>query len=375
MPVKLSIVTAVYNAEKFIGHMIESVINQPHKPELLIINDGSTDMTQNICEMYSNKYPSIRVIKTENKGAGAARNIGIRNAKGEYILFLDADDLLLYESINNSFIELLNECFYKGVDIISTARSRIDLNLTDKPVITRPQAVDEIVSHMPNLEFWTCIYRKEYLLQKGISFFEYKEQDIESAFRWRAFSATKNVVVNPAYSFYLQRNNPISNVHTWNYYRLYRIKATVYHTLVLECKENINLHDDIPFLQYLMIDSLYGYVKCTRKHGMEFVPEVKSTIKCLEEFFRCREKGVHLSLPIHFVNYKKVIKYFYKTLYLNLFLHCNSLINATKKCEGGVTHKSLPFEIEHWDIIRKRWMKVSEYIHKICASITDEMYY
>ena len=80
----LSIVTPAYNAGKFIEQMIESVLIQPEQVELIIVNDGSTDETEDVCEKYTNRYKNIKVIHTLNRGAGAARNLGLMNAGGVY---------------------------------------------------------------------------------------------------------------------------------------------------------------------------------------------------------------------------------------------------------------------------------------------------
>lgn len=173
--------------------MIESVFAQPYQVELVIVNDGSKDNTQSICTKHAQSNGNICIIETENRGAGAARNLGIKVAKGDYIVFLDADDLLLCGSIDKALCKFLHESLENGVDIISTARNKIDMNLFDRPVITLPQNVDTIVGHIPDLEFWTCIYRRKYLMEKEIYFFEYREQDVESAFRWRCFANTTNI--------------------------------------------------------------------------------------------------------------------------------------------------------------------------------------
>ena len=91
----VSIITPMYNSEKFILKTIESVINQTYSNwELLLIDDGSIDNTIQIVEDFKQKYSNIKLIQNlTNLGAAQSRNKGILEAKGEYIAFLDADDL------------------------------------------------------------------------------------------------------------------------------------------------------------------------------------------------------------------------------------------------------------------------------------------
>src|SRR5579875_322194 len=89
----ISIIIPLYNAEKYIIETIDSALQQSYKNiEIIIIDDGSTDSSFNVAETY--KSDNIIVVKQENKGASAARNHGLKLAKGEYIQFLDADDIL-----------------------------------------------------------------------------------------------------------------------------------------------------------------------------------------------------------------------------------------------------------------------------------------
>lgn len=99
----VSIIIPVYNAEKFLKKCIESVISQSYeKIELILVNDGSTDNSETICNEYTLIDKRIRVISQKNKGPAAARNTGIRHATGTMVFFLDADDF-----IDNKAIEVL----------------------------------------------------------------------------------------------------------------------------------------------------------------------------------------------------------------------------------------------------------------------------
>lgn len=91
----ISIITPAYNAENFICETIESVQKQTYKDwELIIVDDCSTDYTNVVAKEYAEKDPRIKVIKApKNGGVAAARNIGLENATGDYIAFVDSDDL------------------------------------------------------------------------------------------------------------------------------------------------------------------------------------------------------------------------------------------------------------------------------------------
>lgn len=91
---EVTVVVPIYNVERFIRDTINSVLNQSYKDfELLLIDDDSPDASLEICKSFSD--PRIRIISQENRGLAGARNTGIRNAKGQYIAFLDGDDLWL----------------------------------------------------------------------------------------------------------------------------------------------------------------------------------------------------------------------------------------------------------------------------------------
>ncbi len=91
----VSIVIPVYNAEKYLSECLESVIGQTYKDiEILLINDGSTDKSGEICEQYAKKDARVKVVNKKNEGVSAARNDGIELAKGEYISFIDSDDVV-----------------------------------------------------------------------------------------------------------------------------------------------------------------------------------------------------------------------------------------------------------------------------------------
>jgi glycosyltransferase involved in cell wall biosynthesis len=95
----VSIIIPVYNSEKYLGECIESAINQTWPNcEIIVIDDGSTDDSLNVARQYAT-HPDVNIIRQKNKGAAGARNTGLKEAKGDYIQFLDADDLLSPDKI------------------------------------------------------------------------------------------------------------------------------------------------------------------------------------------------------------------------------------------------------------------------------------
>jgi teichuronic acid biosynthesis glycosyltransferase TuaG len=103
----VSIIMPAYNAEKFIEESIESVINQTYANwELLIVDDGSTDATKNRIESFCKQDGRIKCFRQPNGKQGKARNLALSQARGEYIAFLDADDLWLPEKLELQLVEI-----------------------------------------------------------------------------------------------------------------------------------------------------------------------------------------------------------------------------------------------------------------------------
>jgi len=119
---KVSIIVPVYNHERYIGNAIESVINQTYPNfELILVNDGSTDGSLDVCERYAKKDSRIQIISQRNQGRSRARNTGICRASGEYMGLLDSDDMMKHRKIELQLQILQNknvDVVYSSVDVI-----------------------------------------------------------------------------------------------------------------------------------------------------------------------------------------------------------------------------------------------------------------
>ena len=116
----ISVIVNVFNGEKYIKKCLDSIINQTYKDlEILIIDDGSIDSTLSICKKYKDKR--IRIISGKNIGISLSRNIGLDNARGDYLFFVDSDDYIekdtikyLYDNIKKYNLDMTT-C--KSVDV------------------------------------------------------------------------------------------------------------------------------------------------------------------------------------------------------------------------------------------------------------------
>ena len=121
----ISVIVPVYNVEKYLEKCIESILNQTYKNiEVILINDGSTDKSGEICEELVQRDIRVKVIHKKNEGLSSARNEGIEKAIGEYIAFLDSDDYIIPESYE--YLYKLSQKYY--ADIVSANFKRIDEN-------------------------------------------------------------------------------------------------------------------------------------------------------------------------------------------------------------------------------------------------------
>lgn len=179
---KLSIIVPVYNVEKYIEKCILSLLNQTYKNlEIILIDDGSTDKSGKICDIYSEKDERIKVIHKNNEGVGKARNTGIKSATGKYITFVDPDDWVdveAYENIISKFNNEVEAVFYSNVEEYEPE--------TGREVIVREPDVSGIVSGKDALthaitksrfgyytSVWNKVFIRESILNINIYFENY----------------------------------------------------------------------------------------------------------------------------------------------------------------------------------------------------------
>lgn len=168
----ISVIVPVYNVQNYLNKCIESIISQTFKDlEIILVNDGSTDKSGEICDFYTKKDNRIKVIHKKNGGLSDARNCGLEIAQGEYIAFLDSDDWIdenlystLYELINrfNADIAMCNfERVYEEDEILNHSEKSMER------VYSNIEVLENIYtdSHDQMIVAWNKLYKK-YLFNK-----------------------------------------------------------------------------------------------------------------------------------------------------------------------------------------------------------------
>lgn len=128
--IKISTVIPVYNIEKYLNYCIDSVFNQTYKNvQIVLLDDGSNDSSPELCDRLAKQYSNIIVVHKHNKGASDTRNIGLKVAEGEYVHFVDSDDLVHNDLI---YARLVNNELKCEPDIVFSRRIRYNENLSEE---------------------------------------------------------------------------------------------------------------------------------------------------------------------------------------------------------------------------------------------------
>lgn len=151
--VKVSVIIPVYNVQDYLEETLNSILNQSLREiEILAINDGSTDKSFEILEIYRKKDRRIKIISQENQGQSIARNKGIDLSKGEYIYFMDSDDLIELNLLEDCYkLSILNKLDFLFFDALSFSENFEKEKLKDY-VYDREGLVEEVMSGKKYLE-------------------------------------------------------------------------------------------------------------------------------------------------------------------------------------------------------------------------------
>ena len=162
---KATIIIPVYNSEKYIKRCMESILSQIDETfEVLLINDGSNDRSEDIIDSYAKKYPGIvRVISKKNEGTAKTRNLGIREARGEFIFFIDNDDF-----VDDGYFKRFINAIDEKSDIVVGGYRRVK----DKKVRFQSFPKNSSWYKFTVVAPWAKIYKREFLLKNDISFLD-----------------------------------------------------------------------------------------------------------------------------------------------------------------------------------------------------------
>lgn len=182
--VRVSVIIPVFNAEKYLQDTLESVMNQTFRDiEILCVDDGSTDRSLEIMQSCSSMDSRIKILHQKEKSAGAAlaRNLGLEAASGEYVIFLDADDLFEPDLIEASYqvakdknadAVTFGACFYHSnthMDLYEPAW-RIDSIFLENETIN-PMDYPTTLFQKFKGSAWVYLFRRQYIAEKNISFY------------------------------------------------------------------------------------------------------------------------------------------------------------------------------------------------------------
>jgi glycosyltransferase involved in cell wall biosynthesis len=219
----LSIIIPAFNVEEYISKTLYSLVKQNEKNfEIIIIDDGSKDKTYEIASniLVESEFSNYRIIKKENGGVSSARNKGLLEANGDYVVFLDGDDFVSDDFVY-TLITTIKE--YKDNEIICWAYNKVDennlilSNFFDKYNSTQSAFCnDEILRLISNnkLGIWTgsVAYNKKFLTTYKLVYTEGCINGEDQEFIYKCLSrATKVHFINKVLSFYLYRKNSITN--------------------------------------------------------------------------------------------------------------------------------------------------------------------
>lgn len=216
----ISIIIPVYNSEKYIKECLDSLIIQTFSEfEIICVDDGSTDNSYNILQQYKEKDNRISVFKQKNQYAGAARNYGIKKAKGKYLLFLDADDFFcktlleeLWEKAESRQTEILifDAHLYDNElkKVVNTEWKAITTDTLEENIYSS-KAISEVVFNFTISAPWNKLFLREFILRNDL-WFQCIQRTNDLYFVYASLSYADRISIYNKKLVYYRVNNKLS---------------------------------------------------------------------------------------------------------------------------------------------------------------------
>lgn len=208
----VTIIIPIYNAERYIDRCIKSILHQSfNKWELLLVDDGSTDRSNEICEKYALQDNRIKVLHKENGGVSSARNYGICHSRGKWLTFIDIDDY-----VQDNFLEILIKEATDADLIVSGAHY-----INDKISFLPPDQLIEISSDLPFLDeqlcsiylmtCWAKLFKRAFIINEDLRFNSSLRigEDTDFVLRYLKYTTTIRFVHIPGYCYNDEEKNKL----------------------------------------------------------------------------------------------------------------------------------------------------------------------
>ena len=288
---KISVIIPVYNVEKYLEQCLDSVINQTYKNlEIICINDGSTDNSLTLLEEYAKKDKRIKIISKENEGLSATRNLGVREATGKYVFFLDSDDWLEL----TCFEDLFNAIESNKADLCVYGLTRFDetdnkyivpdnyFNLSCYQNVLNKQICTYLDIKNSLFRRWESVlklYKRDFLVQNNIVFTE-KVLFEDIFFHVQSVLSAKSICFcdKKLYFYRVNRPSSIMNVSKSNVKLLDIFRAFEDIKHLLERKNIDTLNEE--FVEFMFKQMNFHYSRCsTEELKNTFADKVKGFVE------------------------------------------------------------------------------------------------
>lgn len=224
-----SIIIPIYNVEKYLRQCIDSVLAENFLDcEIILVNDGSPDGCGEICDEYANKFSHIKVIHKHNGGLSDARNAGIKEAKGDYLIFLDSDDYWI--NINKNQKNYIGEGILSDLKLLTNDKIDLilhpssdnirkipkEISFTNNDFINNFEALVKSNYYVSNA--WTKIVRREIIIKNNLFFPKgYIHEDLPYSLALARFVKTFAIYNNPFYQYRVLDDSISHNIKYKNF--------------------------------------------------------------------------------------------------------------------------------------------------------------
>ena len=285
---KVSVIIPVYNVKEYVEKCVETVIKQTYSNlEIILVDDGATDGSGEICDKLACKDQRIEVIHKKNGGLSDARNAGLKVVTGEYYLFVDSDDWI---SVN--MVKRLVDCAEKeDADIVSCGffdvmKDEI-INIPDNldvQNLNREEALKSILEGQIRDYAWNKIYKRQVF--DGLSYPVGRNYE-DMATTYKAFlKAQKVSVLSESLYYYIQREGSISNSEN-----KYKILKNKYDALISHYERIEIISSDFPNLRNLCIRNFYDRVNSFMDYAfLSYKEKSEQKTKMIQETIWCMKK-------------------------------------------------------------------------------------